>query len=167
MGFPDEDVFDAAINVLAFDHVADAQFFPAKNNDTGQEVFEHILECKTDGNGCKAQTGNDVGGRHGRENDGHCDRNADNPRGYRNQVSCKCDQRIADMGTMHRCRDDGSNDPARDQRSNHDDQCDGHVRQTFEKGRRHAFDFGFEIRYGGELHGNSTRNQSEGSDQGQ
>ena len=60
MGFPDQDIFHAAINVFTFDNVANPQLFPTQDNYACEEILEHILERKADGDRCQAEARDDV-----------------------------------------------------------------------------------------------------------
>ena len=91
MSFADENVFYPTVDVLALDHVANAQLFPAKDNDASEKILEDILEREADRHGGQSKAGNNVGGRHRRKDDRHRDGDADNPRGNGNEISCQRD----------------------------------------------------------------------------
>lgn len=85
IGFAQGDVLDLASNAFAFDDITIAHFLAQHDQHAGEEVFENILECKTDRNRADPKACDQAGGREARKHNNHRQHQADQPDGQLHQ----------------------------------------------------------------------------------
>ena len=110
MGIADRDLFDLTLKPFAFDVILHRKRLADQQQDTGEEVFEHILEGETDGDTAHTQGGQRLAGGDCGKGDGHRDQHPEEPHAHHDQHHDHVDKRPPHMGAAQGAGHNGLND---------------------------------------------------------